>query len=184
MADWLEEQAWKQSLLQNLLNILSNKITYAWREIMEKIKKLAFGTDHAAAEIRNTVKGYLEKIGYEIEDFGFSGSESCDYPDYAVKVAEAVVNKKADKGILICGTGIGMSIAGNKVKGAIVAVCWDEDTAKLAAQHNGANILCLGSRTATVSEVCHRIKIFLEIPFEERHMKRIVKIKEIENSQR
>lgn len=148
---------------------------------MEKIKKLAFGTDHTSVEIRNTVKKYLEEMGYEVEDFGFSGSGSCDYPDYALKVAEAVVNRKADKGILICGTGIGMSIACNKVKGAIAAVCWNEDTAKLAAQHNRASILCLGSRTATVSEVCHMIKIFLETPFEERHMGRIVKIKEIEN---
>ncbi|GHT74846.1 hypothetical protein AGMMS50222_04720 [Endomicrobiia bacterium] len=100
---------------------------------MEKIKKLAFGTDHTSVEIRNTVKKYLEEMGCEVEDFGFSGSGSCDYPDYALKVAEAVVNKKADKGILICGTGIGMSIACNKVKGTIAAVCWNEDTAKLAA---------------------------------------------------
>ncbi|MCA6072916.1 MAG: ribose 5-phosphate isomerase B [Endomicrobium sp.] len=147
---------------------------------MEKIKKLAFGTDHAVAEMRNTVKEYLKDIGYEVEDFGFGGHGVCDYPDYAVKVAEAVANKKADRGILICGTGIGMSIAANKVKGTIAAVCWDEDTAKLAAQHNGANVICLGSRTATVSEVCHRIKIFLETPFEERHVKRIVKIYDIE----
>jgi ribose 5-phosphate isomerase B len=147
---------------------------------MEKIKKLAFGTDHAAAEMRNTVKKYLKDIGYEVEDFGFGERGVCDYPDYAVKVAEAVANKKADRGILICGTGIGMSIAANKVKGTIAAVCWDEDTAKLAAQHNGANVICLGSRTATVSEVCHRIKVFLETPFEERHIKRIVKIQDIE----
>jgi ribose 5-phosphate isomerase B len=151
---------------------------------MEKIKKLAFGTDHTAAEIRNTVKEYLEKLGYEVEDFGFNASKSCDYPDYALKVAQAVVNKNVGKGILICGTGIGMSIASNKVKGVISAVCWDENTAKLAAYHNGANILCLGARTATVSEICERIKIFLQTPFEERHMKRILKIKEIEDNQR
>jgi ribose 5-phosphate isomerase B len=147
---------------------------------MKKIKKLAFGTDHAAIEIRNSVKKYLQDIGYEVEDTGFYGSGICDYPDYALKVAEAVVNQKVDKGILICATGIGMSIAANKVKNAIAAVCWSEDTAKLAAKHNGANILCLGSRTATVSEICCRIKIFLETPFEERHAKRILKIKEIE----
>jgi ribose 5-phosphate isomerase B len=151
---------------------------------MNKIKKIAFGTDHAASEIRNTVKEYLQKIGYEVKDFGFSGSGSCDYPDYAIKVAEEVANEEKDRGILICGTGIGMAIAANKVKGAIAAVCWDEDTAKLAAQHNGANVLCLGSRTATVSEICHRIKIFLETSFEERHIKRIIKIKEIEKQQK
>jgi ribose 5-phosphate isomerase B len=150
---------------------------------MENIKKLAFGTDHAATEIRETVKKYLHDMGYEVEDFGFCGQGNCDYPDFAVQVAESVANKKADKGILICGTGMGMSIAANKVKGIIAAVCWDEDTARLASQHNYANILCLGSRTATLSEICHRIKTFLNTPFEERHKKRIDKIKEIEKQQ-
>jgi len=150
---------------------------------MNTIKKLAFGTDHAAAEVRNTVKEYLKSIGYEVEDFGFDGQGSCDYPDYAVKVANAILEKKADKGILICGTGIGMSIAANKVKGVIAAVCWDEDTAKLAAQHNKADILCLGCRTATIRDICSRIKIFLETSFEDRHSARIAKIKAIENGE-
>lgn len=150
---------------------------------MNKIKKLAFGTDHAAAEIRKNVKEYLKSIGYEVEDFGYEGPDSCDYPDYAKKVAEAVLSGKADKGILICGTGIGMSIAANKMRGIIAAVCWDEDTAKLAAQHNGANILCLGSRTATFNELCSRIKVFLDTDFEERHKKRLMKIEEIEKEQ-
>jgi ribose 5-phosphate isomerase B len=149
---------------------------------MKKIKKVAFGNDHAAAEVRNTVKEYLTSIGYEVEDFGYDGPGSCDYPDYAVKVAEAILRGKADKGVLICGTGIGMCIAANKVHGIIAAPCWDEDTAALAAQHNCADILCLGSRKATVSELCHRIKIWLETPFEDRHEKRILKIKEIEKS--
>jgi len=150
---------------------------------MKKIKKLAFGNDHAAAEVRNTVKEYLKSIGYEVEDFGFNEPGNCDYPDYAIKVAEAVRDGKADKGILICGTGIGMTIAANKVHGIIAAPCWDEDTARLAAQHNAADILCLGSRKATVSEICARIKVFLETEFEARHAKRIEKIKEIEKTQ-
>jgi ribose 5-phosphate isomerase B len=152
---------------------------------MDKVKRLAFGTDHAAAGVRNEIKEYLQNSGYEVEDFGFDGNTSCDYPDYALHVAEAVVNKRADKGILICGTGIGMSIAANKVKGIIAAVCWDENTAKLAAQHNRADILCMGSRiaTSTSGELCHRIKIFLETPFEERHSQRIRKVKEIERRQ-
>jgi len=150
---------------------------------MSEIKKIAFATDHAAAEIRNTVKKYLESTGYEVEDFGYEGAGSCDYPDFAVKVAETVRDKKADKGILICGTGIGMSIAANKVKGVIAAPCWDDDTARLAAQHNGADILCLGSRTATVSEICSRIRTFLNTAFEARHAGRIAKIKEIEKKE-
>jgi ribose 5-phosphate isomerase B len=147
---------------------------------MEKIKKVAFATDHAAAEVRHSVKKYLQDLGYEVEDFGFCGQGSCDYPDYAIRVAETVADKKTDKGILICGTGIGMSIAANKVKGIIAAVCWNEDTARLASQHNCANILCLGSRTATASEICSMIKAFLSTSFEERHKKRIDKIKQIE----
>ncbi|MCL1972173.1 MAG: ribose 5-phosphate isomerase B [Endomicrobia bacterium] len=150
---------------------------------MKKIKKVAFGNDHAAAEVRNTVKEYLTSIGYEVEDLGFREEGSCDYPDYAVKVAQAVLQGKAEKGVLICGTGIGMCIAANKVHGIIAAPCWDEDTAVLAAQHNNADILCLGSRKATVSELCHRIKIWLETPFESRHEQRILKIKEIEKNQ-
>jgi ribose 5-phosphate isomerase B len=150
---------------------------------MKKIKKLAFGTDHTAVKMRESVKVYLQNMQYEVEDFGFYGSKSCDYPDYAIKVAEAVVNKKADKGILICGTGIGMSITANKVKGSIAAVCWSEDTAKLAAEHNCANIICLGSKNATINEVCCRIRIFLETPFKKRHIKRIIKIKEFEELQ-
>ncbi|MDR1928627.1 MAG: ribose 5-phosphate isomerase B [Endomicrobium sp.] len=146
---------------------------------MIKNNKLAFGTDHAAYKIRNTVKKYLQRK-YKVYDFGFFGYTPCDYPDYAIKVAKAVVNKIADKGILICGTGIGMSIAANKVKGIIAAVCWSEYTAKLVAQHNKANILCLGSRTATVNEICCRISIFLKTLFEERHTQRIIKIKKIE----
>jgi ribose 5-phosphate isomerase B len=147
---------------------------------MGNIKKLAFATDHAAAEVRDTVKKYLQDLGYKVEDFGFCGQGSCDYPDYAIKVAENVVDKKADKGILICGTGIGMSIVANKVKGIIAAVCWNEDTARLACQHNCANVLCLGSRTATAREICNMIKIFLNTSFEERHQRRIEKISEIE----
>jgi ribose 5-phosphate isomerase B len=147
---------------------------------METVKKIAFATDHTAIEIRENVKNYLKDLGYGVIDFGFCGNGSCDYPDYALKVAKAVANNEVYKGVLICGTGIGMSIAANKVKGVIAAVCWDEDTARFAGRHNCANIVCLGSRTGTVSQVCHRIKIFLETPFEERHSNRIEKIKQIE----
>ncbi|MDR0978041.1 MAG: ribose 5-phosphate isomerase B [Endomicrobium sp.] len=147
---------------------------------MKDIKRLAFGTDHAASEIRETIKSYLCNSGYEVEDFGFSGQGSCDYPDFAVKVGEAVAGGKADKGILICGTGIGMSIAANKIKGIRAAVCWNEETAQLCSQHNCANILCLGSRIATADEICRMINIFLSTPFEERHKKRIGKIQAIE----
>ncbi|MDR1400994.1 MAG: ribose 5-phosphate isomerase B [Endomicrobium sp.] len=147
---------------------------------MHKVRRLAFGTDHTAIKIRDKVKNYLQKREYEIEDFGFYGSGSCDYPDFALKVAKAILTKRADRGILICGTGIGMSVAANKIKGVIAATCWDENTARLVAQHNAADIICLGSRTTTLNGICRRIEIFLESQFEERHSQRIKKIKEIE----
>ncbi|MDR0485279.1 MAG: RpiB/LacA/LacB family sugar-phosphate isomerase [Elusimicrobiota bacterium] len=145
--------------------------------------KIAFATDHAASQVREAVKNYLISIGYEVEDFGYSGEDSCDYPDYAYKAALSVQQGKADKGVLICGTGIGMAIAANKVKGIIAATVWNDDTARLAAQHNKANILCIGSRTATLRELCSMSKTFLQTAFEERHSVRIQKIKDIENKQ-
>lgn len=147
---------------------------------MENNLKVAFGTDHAAFEVREKVKEYLAAIGYEVDDLGFAGPERCDYPDFAKKVADAVLSGKAEKGILICGTGIGMSIAANKVKGIRAAVVWNEDTARLAVQHNNANIVCLGSRTATVRDICLMAKVFLQSEFEQRHQIRIDKIKELE----
>ncbi|MDR1784632.1 MAG: ribose 5-phosphate isomerase B [Endomicrobium sp.] len=147
---------------------------------MNKIKRLAFGTDHTTTKIRDKVKNYLLSSGYEVEDFGYSGNSSCDYPDFAIEVAKAILIKRADKGILICGTGIGMCIAANKVKGVIAATCWDENTARLVVQHNAADIICLGSRTASLDDICYRIKIFLETQFEKRHSQRIEKIKKIE----
>jgi ribose 5-phosphate isomerase B len=149
----------------------------------EKITKIAFATDHAASQVREGLKSYITNLGYIIEDFGYSGEDTCDYPDYALKAAEAVKSGKADKAILICGTGIGMSIASNKVKGIIAATAWNEDTAKLAAQHNKANILCMGSRTATFRDLCSMSRIFLKTEFEERHNPRIQKIKDIEKNQ-
>jgi ribose 5-phosphate isomerase B len=147
---------------------------------MEQKLKIAFGTDHAAFEVREKVKEYLAAIGYEVDDLGFAQADRCDYPDYAKKVADAVLSGKAHKGILICGTGIGMSIAANKIKGIRAAVVWNEDTARLAVQHNKANILCMGSRMATLRDICLMAKVFLQSEFEQRHQIRIDKIKELE----
>jgi ribose 5-phosphate isomerase B len=145
------------------------------------IKKLAFATDHTAITMRDKIKKNLQDVmGYDVKEFVSSEVEICDYPDYAYNVAYAVVNKMVDRGVLICGTGIGMSIAANKIKGIIAAVCWDENSAKFAAQHNNANIICLGSWGTTATEICNRIKIFLNTPFDERHLRRIKKIKELE----
>lgn len=142
--------------------------------------RIAFGCDHAGFAIKEKLISYIKSIGNEIVDCGTYSSISCDYPDFALKVAQNIVSKKADKGILICGTGIGMSIVANKVKGIRAAVCWNKETAALISQHNDANIMCAGARFASVENICSWIKIFVETKFEERHLKRINKISQIE----
>ncbi len=142
--------------------------------------KISLGTDHAGFEIKKQVADFLLTLGHDVKDCGTYSGESCDYPDFAYKVASDVSEKKADKGVLICGTGIGMSICANKVPNVIAGVCWSVDTARLIAQHNKADIICVGARTAGVGEICEWIKIFLETEFEERHSKRISKILRIE----
>lgn len=108
--------------------------------------KIAIACDHAALKLKNDVIEKLGKEGYEVEDFGIYEQKSVDYPDYALPVAEAVASGKADKGILICGTGIGMSIAANKVKGIRCALCSDTFSAHATREHNDANILAFGER--------------------------------------
>lgn len=142
--------------------------------------KIAFGCDHAGIKIKEQIIKFVESLGHHVVDCGTFSEQSCDYPDFAFKVAQAVSKKTADKGILICGTGIGMSIAANKVKGIRAAVCWNKETAALIAQHNNANIICAGARFASADEICSWIKIFFETKFEERHLKRINKINSLE----
>jgi len=143
--------------------------------------KIAFGCDHAGIKIKEQIIKFVENLGHQVIDCGTFSEQSCDYPDFAFKVAQSVAQKTADKGILICGTGIGMSIAANKVKGIRAAVCWNKETAALIAQHNNANIICAGARFASADEICSWIKIFLETKFEERHLKRINKITNLED---
>ena len=143
--------------------------------------KIAFGCDHAGIKIKEQIIKFVENLGHQVIDCGTFSEQSCDYPDFAFKVAQSVAQKIADKGILICGTGIGMSIAANKVKGIRAAVCWNKETAALIAQHNNANIICAGARFASADEICSWIKIFLETKFEERHLKRINKITNLED---
>ena len=142
--------------------------------------KIAFGCDHAGIKIKEQIIKFVESLGHQVIDCGTFSEQSCDYPDFAFKVAQSVAQKMSNKGILICGTGIGMSIAANKVKGIRAAVCWNKETATLIAQHNNANIICAGARFASIDEICSWIKIFLETKFEERHLKRINKITNLE----
>lgn len=145
--------------------------------------KIAIGCDHAALKLKNDVIEKLGKEGYEVEDFGIYEQKSVDYPDYALPVAEAVASGKADKGILICGTGIGMSIAANKVKGIRCALCSDTFSAHATREHNDANILAFGERVVGEGLAMDIVDTFLKTPFsgDDRHVKRIAKISAIED---
>ncbi|MBR2967456.1 MAG: ribose 5-phosphate isomerase B [Clostridia bacterium] len=144
---------------------------------------IAIGCDHAALKLKNTIKEHLASRGFEVEDFGCFTEQSVDYPEYALKVAESVASKKCDKGILICGTGIGMSMAANKVKGVRCAHCSDTFSAKATRQHNDANVLALGERVVGVGLALEIVDCFVDTPFsnDARHIRRIDKITQIED---
>ena len=145
--------------------------------------KIAIATDHAAVALRKKIILVLEEGGHQVADLGPAEGESVDYPDYAVKVARRVAEQEADFGILLCGTGIGMSIAANKIKTIRAALCHSEETARLAREHNDANVLCLGARILDEATVNACVKIFLATAFEGgRHEKRVQKISELERA--
>ncbi|MDD5866964.1 ribose 5-phosphate isomerase B [Lachnospiraceae bacterium YH-ros2228] len=143
--------------------------------------KIAIGNDHAAVEMKQEIQAYLEEKGYEVINFGTDTKESCNYPEYGWKVAEAVKNGQADQGVLICGTGIGISLAANKVPGIRAAVCSEPVSARLAKQHNNANIIAFGARIVGLEEAKAIVDAFLEADFlGGRHAKRVDMITEIE----
>ncbi len=145
--------------------------------------KVAIACDHAALNLKNAVVSHLKERGFEIKDFGINEPGSVDYPDYALPVAEEVASGRADKGILICGTGIGMSICANKVKGIRCALCSDTFSAHATREHNDANVLAFGERVVGGGLALDIVDTFLDTPFShaERHQKRIDKITAIEN---
>ncbi|MGI6629559.1 MAG: ribose 5-phosphate isomerase B [Bacillota bacterium] len=143
--------------------------------------KLALGSDHGGFRLKEAVKEYLEKVKIEYEDFGTYSEDSVDYPDFAQKVAEAVAAGLFDRGILICGTGIGISIAANKVPGIRAALCHDVFSARASREHNDANILTMGERVIGRGHALEIVKTWLESDFTGgRHCGRIEKIAEIE----
>ncbi|APF25670.1 ribose 5-phosphate isomerase B [Clostridium botulinum] len=143
--------------------------------------KIALGSDHAGLPLKNEIIKHLEGKGIEIKDFGTYTEESCDYPDYAQKVAEKVVAKEFDFGILVCGTGIGISIAANKVKGVRAALCSDTFSAHACREHNNANILALGQRVVGVGLALDIVDNFLNAKFQGgRHENRVNKMMGIE----
>lgn len=143
--------------------------------------KIAIGADHGGVHMKEEIKKHLLAQGIEVEDFGTFGTESVDYPDIAEMVARNVVNHKNDFGILICGTGIGISIAANKIKGVRAALCPNEYCGRLSRQHNNANILCLGERVMGVEVAKSVTDAFLSAEFEGgRHQQRVDKIRGLE----
>ncbi|MDD7792689.1 ribose 5-phosphate isomerase B [Clostridium sp. 'White wine YQ'] len=143
--------------------------------------KIAIGSDHGGFNLKGEVIKYLEQKSIEYKDFGTTSTDSCDYPDYALKVAEAVAEKEFEFGILICGTGIGISIAANKVPGIRAALCHDTFSAHATREHNNANILAMGERVIGPGLAIEIVETFLNAKFQgDRHQNRIDKIKAIE----
>ncbi len=143
--------------------------------------RIIIGNDHAATDMKMEILAYLKELGHEVVNFGVDTTQSCDYPKIGEKVGRAVVAGEGDCGILICGTGVGISIAANKVKGVRAAVCSDTATARLVKQHNNANILAFGARIVGLELAKDIVKAYLNAEFEGgRHQLRIDMIHDIE----
>lgn len=143
--------------------------------------KLAIGSDHVGIELKPEIIDYVKELGHEIEDFGPYSSERTDYPSYGKKVAEEVASGRFDGGILICGTGVGISISANKVKGIRAVVCSEPYSAKLSKEHNNTNIVAFGSRVIGSELAKMIVKEWLDAEFEGgRHANRVQMIAEIE----
>lgn len=147
--------------------------------------KIAIGSDHAGFALKEQLRDRLKKAGLEVADFGTNSPESTDYPDYAAAVTREVVEGKADRGILVCYTGVGMSIAANKVRGIRAALCMNADQAQLTRAHNNANVLALGAKYTPIEVAGEIVDTFLATEFEGgRHERRVGKIASIEESNR
>lgn len=144
-------------------------------------KRIAIGADHAGYEDKEKIKQQLDELGVEYVDVGTDSTESVDYPIYAQKVAEKVANGEVEQGILVCGSGNGMQMAANKIRGIRAALAWNEETARLARQHNDANVLSVPARMISLEEAKKIVKSFLEAEFEGgRHARRVDEISDLE----
>lgn len=147
--------------------------------------KIAIGNDHAAVELKQQIAAYVKELGHDVENYGTDSSDSCDYPVYGEKVGKAVASGAADCGILICGTGVGISIAANKVRGIRAAVCSEPVTARLAKEHNNANIIAFGARIVGTEMAKEIVKAYLSAEFlGGRHEKRVELITQIEKNKK
>ncbi len=147
--------------------------------------RIGIGNDHSAVEMKQEVMKFLQDLGYEVVNYGTDSTESCNYPVYGEKVARAVVAKEVDLGIVICGTGVGISLAANKVKGIRAVVCSEPYSARLSRQHNNTNILALGARVVGIELAKMIIEEWLNAEFEGgRHQERVSMIMDIENREK
>ncbi len=144
--------------------------------------KIVIGCDHGGFEHKNTIAEHLKSQGHEVVDCGIYENKSVDYPDIAIKVCEQITNGNCERGILVCGTGIGMSLAANKVKGIRAAACSEHFSAKYTRLHNDSNILCLGGRVVGIGTALELVDLFVDTKFEGgRHQTRVDKVMAIEN---
>jgi ribose 5-phosphate isomerase B len=145
--------------------------------------KIALASDHAGYTEKERLKTLLADLGVEFDDLGPGSEASVDYPDYARKVAEQVAAGRVEQGLLVCGSGTGMAITANKVRGVRAAVAWSEETARLARQHNDANVLAIGARTTPPGDIPNIVRAWFATDFEGgRHAARVAKISEVEQS--
>jgi ribose 5-phosphate isomerase B len=143
--------------------------------------KVIVGSDHAGFAAKQALIASLKKMGHSVTDAGTDSADSVDYPDFAIQVGRAVAEEEAERGILICGTGIGMCMTANKIRGVRGAVVTDAYTAEMSRRHNDANVLCMGARTQAVEKMEEFARIFLEAPFEGgRHAGRVGKINNLD----
>lgn len=185
------EQAFERIEASGLCNnglIVYNRAGFSSRKAMtfrSTMPRIAIGSDHAGFSVKETIRTYLESAGYVVSDLGTSSEQSVDYPDYGRAVGKRVVSGQADFGIAVCGTGIGISIAANKVPGVRAALAHDLNTARLAREHNDANVLALGGRIVTGESAIEMVQVFLTTAYlGGRHQRRLDKIAAIEKEER
>lgn len=171
-----------KNIVPNILPPEQIELKFSDTRLKKMTKKIALASDHAGYEEKEKLKKTLDEVGVQYDDLGTASSDPVDYPDYAHKVAEGVASGKYDQGLLVCGSGTGMAIAANKVKGVRAAVAWNEEIARLARQHNDANVLSLAARYVPDEEQQKIVKAFFSSGFDGgRHQRRVDKITGIEN---
>ena len=148
------------------------------------MRPIALGADHAGLTLKEVVKTWLERDGHQVLDLGTHTADSVDYPDYAAAVTDALLTGAAERGILVCGTGIGMAMAANKVPGVRAAACADAYTARMAREHNDANVLTLGARILSPEDAIEIVRVWLDTSFAgDRHARRLAKLAALEQKE-